>query len=210
MKILAESRKLTNDQILSDFVEMQIGMTPKNLEKWNKLDLDVQQEIHAAFIHSFMPYQEYFNSPMVLKFKSMPDGTLASHSFLGSVNLNPRYFNDKELLKNVLKESVEKGYHPIGCDTIKSVIDHEIGHHFHTQSQEQYDKAEIDARQMRISKGGLGFVANDISGYAADPKNPREFLAESFTMRQNAPTEMLTTTAVWASSYLISIPQGGK
>jgi hypothetical protein len=210
MKILEESRKLTNDQILNDFVTMQIGMTPANLAKWDKLDLDVQQEVHAAFIHSFMPYQEYFNSPMELKFKDSGQGEYASHSFLGSVNLNPQYFNNPVDFRESLIKGVKNGMHPIGCDTIKSIVDHELGHHFHTQSQEHYDKAEKDSIQMRTEKGGLGFIANDISSYAANPKKPREFLAESFAMRQNAPKEMITTTAKWASDYLISIPKGGK
>ena len=208
--IIAESRKLTNDQILNDFITMQIGMSPANLAEWDKLDLDVQQEIHAAFVHSFMPYREYFNSPMEIKFKDAGQGILASHSFEGSVNLNPKYFNEPDDMRLLLEAAVESGYHPAGCDTIKSIVDHELGHHFHTQSDEQYDKAEKDARSMRQAKGGLGYIANDISQYAADPKHPREFLAESFSMRQNAPRSKITTTAEWASDYLISIPQGGK
>lgn len=48
-----------------------------------------------------------------------------------SIYLNRDYFSQKNLHAGLeaLKKDVISGFHPPGCSTIKSVIDHEVGHH---------------------------------------------------------------------------------
>ena len=81
-----------------------------------------------------------------------------------------------------LKRSVAIGYHPIGCDTIKSVADHEIGH-------------QLDSL-LRISTSSdfLNYyhtlkrddIVKGLSQYAATKK--REFLAEAWAEYRNNPS----------------------
>ena len=44
------------------------------------------------------------------------------------ISLNEKYASNYDNFVHVLKEAVQSKFHPIGCDTIKSVVDHEIGH----------------------------------------------------------------------------------
>jgi len=46
----------------------------------------------------------------------------------GSFNMAAKYFNDPKTFAESLVRSVKTKFHPVGCDTIKSVIDHEFGH----------------------------------------------------------------------------------
>ena len=44
------------------------------------------------------------------------------------VTFNKKTGKDASKLLESLKRNVDNKYHPIGCDTIKSILDHEIGH----------------------------------------------------------------------------------
>lgn len=46
----------------------------------------------------------------------------------GSFNMNAKYFNDPVYMVKRLTESVKNKFHPVGADTIKSVVDHEFAH----------------------------------------------------------------------------------
>ena len=46
----------------------------------------------------------------------------------GGMYFNKAFFNNKTKFIESLNKSVNSKYHPIGCNTIKSVIDHEFGH----------------------------------------------------------------------------------
>jgi hypothetical protein len=58
---------------------------------------------------------------------SMTGGARYQSEVLG-VTINERFGRDFEYMNKILKEQVESKVHPEGCDTIKSVLDHEIGH----------------------------------------------------------------------------------
>jgi hypothetical protein len=45
-----------------------------------------------------------------------------------SFNMNPKYWNDPTEMLKGLKLSMEERFHPVGCDTVRSIIDHEAGH----------------------------------------------------------------------------------
>lgn len=44
------------------------------------------------------------------------------------VAVNASITKDQDALKKMLQRSVQMRYHPPGCDTIKSIMDHELGH----------------------------------------------------------------------------------
>ena len=44
------------------------------------------------------------------------------------ISVSDRFGNNSENFISILKRNVKLKYHPVGCDTIKSIIDHEIGH----------------------------------------------------------------------------------
>jgi len=46
------------------------------------------------------------------------------------LNLNTKYFGKESFFDETLKRNTQHGWNSSGCDTIKSVIDHEMGHHY--------------------------------------------------------------------------------
>lgn len=90
---------------------------------------------------------------------------------------------DTAKLEASLKRSLDTQWHPIGCDTIKSVFDHEYGH------QMDYllglsRNTEVAALR-RESARMLGGTKESLSQYAT--KNIAEFIAEAWTESINNP-----------------------
>jgi hypothetical protein len=74
---------------------------------------------------------ELMNEFKVLRISSIGDekrkNVWASANW-GSFNMAAKYFNDPKGFAESLVRSVKTKFHPIGCNTIRSVIDHEFGH----------------------------------------------------------------------------------
>lgn len=91
-----------------------------------------------------------------------------------------------DLIKT-LERCVQSGWHPIGCDTIKSVVDHEYAH--------QLDNMLGIGRDPEFLKLYNSFTKDEIkkglSEYATDDKNPiinmGEFIAEAWAEYVNNP-----------------------
>jgi hypothetical protein len=86
-----------------------------------------------------------------------------------------------------IKRNVDTNYHPIGCDTLKSLVDHEMGH--------QLD-ALLDLRgsqEIRSIMNGID-ITKEVSGYAK--KNTGEFIAECWAEYRNNPYPRKIATEV--------------
>lgn len=82
-------------------------------------------------------------------------------------------------IKSVLENSVKTGYHPPGCDTLKSVVDHEMGHSLYTglsPAQKMKVIQEYDKSKDIVEK---------VSKYAA--KDSGEYFAECWAEYTNNP-----------------------
>jgi hypothetical protein len=105
-------------------------------------------------------------------------------------------FNENQFDESNQKHNVETKWHPEGCDTKKSVMDHEFGHAIWYQlglnkkfkKNERYDWEELSPLQKYIKNKmymGKEFVKNNLSQYAST--NPSEFFAEAFSEYLNNP-----------------------
>lgn len=104
------------------------------------------------------------------------------------VSINEKVASNPEGLLRALKSSVTTKFHPIGCDTVKSIIDHEMGH-------------QLDKLLGRISKTPEfhNIIANykvwmDLSGYANT--SYAEALAEGWSEYLNNPTPRPLATKI--------------
>lgn len=104
--------------------------------------------------------------------------------------INSKYAKDAEFMKSELVRNVKNGYHPIGCDTVKSVIDHEVGH--------QIDYAvglrtnpEMVAFYNSLSEQD---IKEGLSKYGAT--NINEFIAEGYAEFLNNPTPRKIATKI--------------
>ncbi len=154
--------------------------------EWNKgiyetLGLYPELRPNMQFIGSCQQ-REAFAKTLGYRATSTPNNVLAescrSRGIKG-VCVNRYWASDIPKFKSALAQSVKMKFHPVGCDTIRSILDHELGH--------QLDDLLDISGQQNIMDLFLKTAPQDItaglSKYAWDNANPsriREFVAEGW------------------------------
>jgi hypothetical protein len=110
-------------------------------------------------------------------------------NFSGVV-VNRKYGSDVDAFHRSLKANVANGFHPPGCDTIRSVVDHEIGHQLDTLLSLRKDAEVLELFDQALSVG----MKEQVSTYAA--KNIAEFIAECWAESLNNPTPRPTASRI--------------
>lgn len=129
----------------------------------------------------------------------------ASQGDLAGVFFNEKHSGkDLESLEKDLKRSVETKWHPVGCDTIKSIYDHEYGHQLdylldlrnnpninnlareiRSRETEETKNMSREEKAEYIRKNG-SLMTRELSKYATT--NIQEFIAEAWAEYKNNPT----------------------
>lgn len=127
---------------------------------------------------------KYFAKNSVKKLKVT--GNRYAHSW-GQKNVSGIAFNekfgrikDKDELQRYLDNDVQTGYHPFGCNTVKSVVDHELGHQLDDLLDLKNDLEITNLYQKILTVSSISF---EVSKYAG--KNIKEFIAESWAEFRN-------------------------
>lgn len=110
-------------------------------------------------------------------------------SFAGIV-FNGIQGKDVNKLLDSLKLDVLNKFHPVGCDTVKSVLDHEIGHQLDTLLKLS---SKNDIRQLFDTRTKEQ-IMHELSTYSWKNDNPNkygEFIAEAWAEYQNSPNPRL-------------------
>jgi hypothetical protein len=102
---------------------------------------------------------------------------------LQGIAFNKKWAGDPGALVADLARCVASGFHPVGCDSIRSIVDHELGH--------QLDyllklRSQPGVMSMFIGMSRSGVIKAELSGYAAT--NVAEFLAEGWAEALNNAT----------------------
>jgi SPP1 gp7 family putative phage head morphogenesis protein len=90
-------------------------------------------------------------------------------------------------LLDSLKSDVVRKFHPVGCDTVKAVLDHEIGHQLDSMLQ----LSSKDSIQKLFNSRTYDQITNELSKYAWSNDNPNkygEFIAEAWSEYCNNPS----------------------
>lgn len=100
------------------------------------------------------------------------------------------HFNEKYTLDNIGGASLiaeSTGYHPIKCDSIDSIIDHEFGHAFERYIIQNIPNSESYKKIGEIYEKSLidGEIESNLSKYAKS--NLSEFIAEGYSEYKNNP-----------------------
>lgn len=110
-------------------------------------------------------------------------GNTYAHSWdqpsVSGIAVNAKWGKDPAALKATLANDVKTGWHPPGTQTIKAVVDHELGHQLDTLL-EIANEPEIQALWAQ----GPAVVRADVSGYAG--KNIKEMIAEGWAEYRNS------------------------
>lgn len=100
------------------------------------------------------------------------------------ISINERYGGDYDYFIDVKKGDVEAKWKPIGCNTPRATVDHELGHQI-AQLTDAHNDAEIQEMYsgfMSLNSSQRGEV---LSGYAGD--SIHEFIAEGWSEYRNNP-----------------------
>lgn len=136
---------------------LERGMSPEGAEKYAKRSAKRQKIPGEVWAHSW------------------------GHPGAKGIGINEKFGKSKGILtlKKGLQDSLESKFHPVGCDTIKSVLDHEFGHELdRLLGIRQNDK-------MKAIFSAEVNIADNLSKYGS--KNIAEFIAEGWTEYLNNP-----------------------
>ena len=151
------------DRIMEKYKQLNPGLTEKQLERSVKryITKNYAQPIGATV---------YAQSTRI----SELSGVTISKNWQGQHFLNS------------IKEDVALKFHPQGCDTVRSILDHEIGHQI-DDLLDLWDNVDIIKIYRSMTPGEM---TNKLSRYAWDNSNPiegREFIAECWSEYVNNP-----------------------
>ena len=110
--------------------------------------------------------------------------------------MNDAVFNSKEYKKTLtrLKKNVKNRFHPIGCNTLKSVIDHEIGHLINRKYDISHQNKVVHSLFWKYQGKTADKMMNVLSKYAN--KNISEFVSEAWSEYRNNPQPREVAKAV--------------
>lgn len=197
-----EVANIVNDTMTSTFNDFpklseQFGFIGESHERM-KIAKDnfktfVEKELQKmGLVQGSKQYQDSldFNLRSFAQKHRIPSNTYAiSHSNgsgvfsdLNGITINNKQGKTAAAMKKSLQNDVKNGFHPVKCDTIKSVVDHEAGHQLDRliglADNEDFLKYYKSLSPDDITKG--------LSRYATT--NIREFIAEGWSEYLNNPS----------------------
>jgi hypothetical protein len=116
-----------------------------------------------------------------LKKPKVPGNSLAwssTNATLGGITVNAKFGGNLPKFLAVLSQDVKSGWHPVGCQEVKSVVDHELAHQLDNLLELSND-ADLTAIYQTEFRPEL------LSHYAAE--NIAEFIAEAWAEFRNNP-----------------------
>jgi len=111
------------------------------------------------------------------------------------VTVNRDFGKDSESFIEALQKNVESEFHPVSCDTIRSVLDHEIGHQLDDLLKVSNNKNIMKLFDSRTRDE----VTNDLSRYSWKNNNSNrygEFIAEGWSEYCNNPNPRLVAKEI--------------
>ena len=170
----------------------------KNPNYWRRRYPDKTDETIIRIIKYTTPYKKTKLADTILALSS-------SQQHAKGISLNKNRFSSKSIsvTLNDLVYNEKIKYTPIGCTTIKSIIDHEMGHQIDDLILARKDTKIIKLFE-KLQKNKE--MENALSGYAGEGNYIEEFIAESWAEYQNNPK--CRETAKTVAERMIEIYKG--
>lgn len=109
------------------------------------------------------------------------------------ITINEAIGSDYATFQRVKQSDVQSKWKPVGCDTPKATVDHELGHQISAITK-AYNDPEISSMFNNFSRLSETEKSERLSGYSAT--NIHEFIAESWSEYQNNASCRETARAV--------------
>lgn len=188
-------RSIQNHLQRFPFVKMELDFVGSGQEAYRFMKQNIYQTQYDALIRSGLGEKEAAERAAWISKRAV--GKIGKNTWAESINyIKGIGFNKKwsvEVINKHLKECVVAKWHPTGCDTIKSIIDHEMGHRLDMllnlttdkEMQEYFRSIKAVAGKRMQSRE---YFKNNLSTYAwSKLKNSKEFIAESWSEYLNNP-----------------------
>lgn len=183
---------------LQEFPELRAnqkftGTCQAQFARWREIEIERYVE-RLRLNNPQLPAGFDFKSIAEKAVKPMKVSEKYAHSWtqpdVSGVAVNKKYGADPGLFEQLLKRDVSQKWHPIGADTIRSVVDHELGHQLDALLGLQFDSEVVSAYKAAQLKG----IKDEVSGYAA--KNIKEYIAECWAEICNNPAPRADARAI--------------
>ena len=214
-KTLKEAEQWAIENCLADLISYK-GASVEVANEWNRSVFEHLQEFPALreflkFIGTTQERQRtfvrlyladlrirypHYSEEQLLKLARKRAGKTKADWFAYSVNdpytsgisVNSKWAKDPAKFKASLESCVESGFHPVGCDSIRSVVDHEMAHQLDNLLEIGRSREFRELMQGFFADGGS--LKNDLSRYALD--SPAETIAEAWAeyLNNDAPREL--------------------
>lgn len=163
-------RILVQDHYMSEYKRLNPGMSEVGLKPY--VDKKVNAYMRRMRVSSKTYAQSYSPGGVFDEYR----GVCVNRDFGGSA----KAFTDS------LRADVESKWHPIGCENIRSVLDHEVGH----QLDDLLQVSQLDEIRTLFDSRTRAQLTGDLSQYAWDNSNSKrysEMIAEAWAEYCNNP-----------------------
>lgn len=176
---------------LREFPELRrnqkfVGTAQAQMARWREIEIGRRvAALRAANPHLPDDYDFRAHAERYVRTMQIPGNTYAiswDNPDVKGVAVNAKWGKKPDDFAAALRRDVSAKWHPEGCDTIRSVVDHELGHQLDTLLKLHLDD-EIGRIYNEAREKGL---KDEVSSYAE--KNIREFIAECWAESCNNPS----------------------
>lgn len=161
---------------------VQQHYTDVYVKKYPDVSLEVLQPYIDKSVAKQMKALSVSHNTLAQSFSSSVD----EYKPFSGISVNRDAGKDSATFIERLKSNVRSKFHPEGCDTIRSVLDHEIGH----QLDDLLGIGNLQNIQNLFTKHNLRELTDGLSEYAWNNKNPNKFsemIAEGWAEYCNNP-----------------------
>ena len=132
----------------------------------NNIVPELSNKIKSVVSNAYKNIPELNGTPLTTKNVSEKEYPELKNAFAAhdsnNIYLNDKYFSDIRKMEQKLSKEVESGFHPKGCNTVESIITHELGHLLFDgmaiRGDEKWDKISEVIQESKES-GELGKVS---------------------------------------------------
>lgn len=161
-----------------------VGTCQAQFARWREIEIDRLATRLRAGSPSATDADCRALAARLIKPKKVSGNTWA-HSWaqddVSGIAVNSKWGSDLAAFEAALVRNERSLYHPVGCSTVRSVVDHELGHQLDDLLDLHVD-AEVVAAYNEAKKAGM---TQEVSEYAG--KNIKEFIAECWAESLNNP-----------------------
>lgn len=170
---------------LQEFPELRrnqkfVGTGQQQFKRWR--DLEISAYVNKLKDGGVSEYVARRHAERVIKPLKVK-GNVWMHSWsqprVSGIAVNEKWGKDLAAFNESLVRNVKSLFHPIGCDTVKSIVDHELAH----QLDDLLGLDQMDAVKHLYHEALSAEITRQVSGYAGS--NIKEFIAECWAEAQN-------------------------